>query len=260
MSIAVRITVTALAGLALAASPAHAITNGEPDGARHPNVGAVLADLPGIGRVPLCSGVLVSPTVFLTAGHCTAPLPRLGAARVWVTLDAELDPSRSALIGGSYRTHPRFGHDAGDLHDLAVVLLDDAVATVRPASLPEPRLLDRIPRRDALFASVGFGVHTRITGGGPPSFLFDGLRRVSYAPIAALTPSSLRLLAAEQATGLGGVCYGDSGGPQFVGDSNTIVAVTSGGSAACEGMSSSYRLDTPGARAFLAEFVALPRP
>jgi secreted trypsin-like serine protease len=53
-----------------------------------------------------------------------------------------------------------------------------------------------------------------------------------------------------------GVCFGDSGGPRF--DGQTLVAVTSSGDAACAGMSTSYRIDTPAARAFLDDFITLP--
>jgi hypothetical protein len=63
-----------------------------------------------------------------------------------------------------------------------------------------------------------------------------------------VTPSLIR-------TGLG-VCFGDSGGPRFEG--GTLVAVTSSGDAACAGMSTGYRVDTPDARAFLERFISLP--
>jgi secreted trypsin-like serine protease len=56
----------------------------------------------------------------------------------------------------------------------------------------------------------------------------------------------------------GGVCFGDSGGPRFLGTSTTIVAVTSGGDMTCSGMNWSTRLDTPGSRSFLRAFVTLP--
>jgi hypothetical protein len=59
-------------------------------------------------------------------------------------------------------------------------------------------------------------------------------------------------------TGERGVCFGDSGGPHFLGDSNLVVATTSGGDAVCRAENHNYRLDTPQARAFLGQFVALP--
>ena len=65
---------TVLAGVALlirvAASPASAITGGRPDGNAHPYVGIVMTAEGGF-----CSGALLSPTVFLTAGHCTSTSP-----------------------------------------------------------------------------------------------------------------------------------------------------------------------------------------
>ncbi len=60
------------------------------------------------------------------------------------------------------------------------------------------------------------------------------------------------------ATGLGGVCFGDSGGPAFLGGSATIAAITSGGNQACAGPSDAYRLDTVAARRFLGRFMLLP--
>ena len=66
-----------LAGVVLAAATiatsAGAITNGVPDGNAHPYVGvASSGDW-------FCSGTLLSPTVFLTAGHCTDAFASTGS-------------------------------------------------------------------------------------------------------------------------------------------------------------------------------------
>ena len=72
------LTVLASAAL-LAAMPAHAITDGELDGKRHPNVGLMVALDSNGAPMSRCSGTLVSPRHFLTAGHCT-----YGASRVTI--------------------------------------------------------------------------------------------------------------------------------------------------------------------------------
>ena len=250
----------ALAAAVLSVTPALAVTGGEPDGTGHPNVGALIADLPGSGPSPVCSGTLVSDTVFLTAGHCTASLAEQGVERVWVTFDAALEPESWSLVSGTYRTDPAFGHDRSDLHDLAVVLLDVPVAGIVSATLPQADLLDRLALRGGLrgatFANVGYGYKDRLTGGGPPEFAYDGLRRVSTSSFAALTQSWLKLSNHGSGGDQSGVCFGDSGGPRFLG--TTILAVTGGGDSTCSGMSASYRLDTPSARRFLGQYVTLP--
>ena len=56
----------------------------------------------------------------------------------------------------------------------------------------------------------------------------------------------------------GGTCYGDSGGPNFLGDTNIIAAITITGDAVCRSTNVVYRLDTESARAFLGQYVTLP--
>jgi len=62
--------------------------------------------------------------------------------------------------------------------------------------------------------------------------------------------------------GDGGTCYGDSGGPNFLGagttESDIVAAITITGDFMCRATNVDYRLDTPSARAFLQQFVALP--
>ena len=59
-------------------------------------------------------------------------------------------------------------------------------------------------------------------------------------------------------TGDGGTCYGDSGGPNFLGDSNVVAAIMITGDAVGRATNVDYRLDTPQARAFLGQYVSLP--
>jgi hypothetical protein len=60
--------------------------------------------------------------------------------------------------------------------------------------------------------------------------------------------------------GDGGGCFGDSGGPHFLGGvgSNLLVSTTITGDAMCRATDKTYRLDTASARAFLDDFVVLP--
>lgn len=64
----------------------------------------------------------------------------------------------------------------------------------------------------------------------------------------------------QPSTGDGGTCYGDSGGPHFLGgvDSNLIVSITVTGDAMCRATDKTYRIDTASARAFLDDFVSVP--
>lgn len=254
-----------------AAPGAAAIGNGVPDGSGHPNVGALIVDLevePGtFEKSVICSGSLISASspdtgggVFLTAGHCTDFLPSLGITEVWVSFETDVDPVPSSLLQGTYVTHPGF-NPSSLFNDLSVVLLDDPVTGIAPADLPTSGLLDQMKAagsiRDQVFTNVGYGVVPSHKG-GPPSFTFDGVRRVSTSPFGGLPASWLRLLMNVDATGEGGSCFGDSGSPKFLGDSNTIVAVTSWGDAVCRAHNMNWRLDIASSRNFLDDFVTLP--
>ena len=221
---------------------AAAVTNGTFDGSSHASVGALVVDLPGSGLTVVCSGTLIAPKVFLTAGHCTDG--RTGP--VYVTFESMLDPAVWTLIPGTPVTAPGFGHDRSDPRDLGVVLLEHAPAGIAPSQLASSNTAESLAGETV--TNVGYGYYERRTGGGQPEFLYDGVRRTSTSIVKSVTPSLMR-------TG-SGVCFGDSGGPRFAGQ--FLVAVTSSGDAACAGMSTGYRIDTPAARGFLGRFVTLP--
>jgi V8-like Glu-specific endopeptidase len=234
-----RLLMAGVAALAVAA-PAFAITGGTLDGTAHPAVGLLLADR-GNGPEPDCSGSLVSPTVFVTAAHCTA---NLASGRVWVTFDPQYVAGSSPLRPGTAHADPQWGLVKDDSHDLAVVVLDQPVRGVTPYALPKANVLEAAGVASQTFTNVGYGYSDR-------SFTFDGYRRWSTSSFTNVKSTELRL--ADQT---GGVCFGDSGGPRLLG--NVVVAVTSTGNKNCTGQSISYRLDTPAARAILAPFLAAP--
>src|SRR3954447_17128681 len=74
-----------LVALFLVPASAGAIVNGSFDGDAHPYVGIAAAG------DDFCSGSLVSPTLFVTAGHCTAAFAATGAT-TFVTFDAHARP------------------------------------------------------------------------------------------------------------------------------------------------------------------------
>jgi hypothetical protein len=60
----------------------------------------------------------------------------------------------------------------------------------------------------------------------------------------------------------GGTCFGDSGGPNFLGagatETNILAATTITGDFMCRATNVVYRLDTESARSFLGQYIQLP--
>jgi hypothetical protein len=256
-----------LAGFAMA--PAHAITQGLPDGLLHPNVGAVVADYDGESPGPdiVCSGTLIAPTVFLTVAHCIAFIQSQDLD-VWVSFEPtynEEEANPSGLFAGTAVRNPLFGQGGGvsDTHDVAVILFEESPG-ITPATLPTAGFLDDQAADHSLqrqaFTTVGYGWTRVDKTGGPNSFVFrDGVRRYAKQTFDSLQPSWLTL-SKNPSLDNGGGCWNDSGGPHFFGDvtSNLVVSTTVKGDAWCRSLDKTYRLDTPSARDFLRQFVTLP--
>ena len=253
-----RRTVTALAlflGLILTSAPAWAITYGTRDGNRHPEVGALLApEAYADGTWAACSGTLISPTVFLTAAHCD-----LGVSRVAVTFDAAYDAETGTSYRGTWHADPGYTQAQNDPHDIAVVVFDVPVTGITPARLPAAGSLDGL-RAGTRFTSVGYGAQS-VTIDHGPSFHYADVRYVATGGLLALNPSWLRI-SMNPARGDGGTCYGDSGGPNFLGagatETDIVAAITITGDAMCRATNVDYRLDTASARSFLGQYVTLP--
>lgn len=242
------------------ASPAAAISYGQVDTAnQYPSTGALIEQF-NSGKYVVCSGTLVSPTVFLTAAHCVDE----GQA-VWVSFDLHITEPVSAQTNTVYSGtahHPADSYCRGcgesDPLDVAVVVLDGTVQGVTPAQLPTENLLSGMSNQElksATFVAAGYGTVRDVKQKAGQSLYWDPTRRFAWQTVNSLEPAWLNL-SMNLSTGDGGTCYGDSGGPHFLG--NVVVAVTVTGDANCKATDKDYRVDTPQARAFLADYVTLP--
>jgi secreted trypsin-like serine protease len=232
---------------------ASAITYGQPDGNRHPNVGALVGTFDW-QTYPYCSGTLISPTVFLTAAHCD-----IGTSTVYVTFDSEYT-SKSRLYSGTFHSDPLYNQSQNDPHDIAVVVFDKPIKGIEPAQLPTLGQFDNVAK-DQQFTAVGYGGQEAVNQPGGPVIGYLDTREYAVSTFNAVGPGYLRL-SQNPATGNGGTCYGDSGGPNFLGAGSTetdiIAGITITGDSLCKSTNVIYRLDTESARAFLANYVTLP--
>ena len=243
------IITAALLGVLAFAAPAAAITNGSADGNGHPNVGGlVAAQAYSDGTWIYCSGTLIAPKVFLTAAHCAE------GDRVRVTFDSAYQDG-DKVYEGTWHADPLYNGAQSDPHDIAVVVLDTA-PRITPARLPAAGSLANLPGNQQ-FTSVGYGAHEVTNSPGGHQYLYDDVRIVATGTLNSINPAWLRI-SMNPSTGNGGTCYGDSGGPNFLGDSNVVAATTITGDAICRSTNVDYRLDTPSARNFLDDYVTLP--
>jgi hypothetical protein len=252
-------------------TPALAITYGEPDGDEHPNVGSIVLDIPGLGLFQSCTGTLIADDVFLTASHCTVNLDYYVdayGASIWVTFDPTIT-SGGNFYSGEWHTNPNYNgfqgqYGSSDPGDIAVIVLDESPG-ITPASLPTAGMLDDLKAdhtlKDTLFTAVGYGGVRETNRTGFQAILDNMDRNKVDQEFLSLTKSWISM-SMNLATGNGGTCYGDSGGPHFIHlngeETDIVVSVTVTGDAACKATDKTYRTDTESARNFLSDFVELP--
>src|SRR5439155_11308109 len=170
----------------------------------------------------------------------------------------------SSVIHGVAHYDPR-AYTSGESkpHDVAVIVLDKPDNDLPLVQLPSAGLLDTLKAqhrlKDQTFTAVGYGTRRESQQGGPQGILSNHKRRYVEQSFENLQNQWLKL-DMNPATGSGGTCYGDSGGPHFLGgvDSRLEVALTVTGDAQCKSTDVDFRLDTPEARSFLKNYVSLP--
>jgi secreted trypsin-like serine protease len=238
--------------LVILPSPAIAITDGTPDtGNRYPFVG-LLAFRDADGEyMHRCSGTLLTERIVLTASHCTD-----GTSVVHAYFSFQVpDDFRENPVGvlGTPHTNPLYNPNTLD-NDASVVVLSSPISLGTYPVLPHEGLLSELKAaheiQDDVFVNVGYGV----LNGSPPPILVDNEDRwYSTSPYGGLTQNNLHLQGNHRATGQGGTCFGDSGGPHFWEDSLILVSVTSWGDAICHSLDMTQRTDIPSVLDWLRE-------
>jgi V8-like Glu-specific endopeptidase len=246
-------------------APTAAITDGELDGNGHPYVGLMVAQTASGAPLWRCSGTLITPTLFLTAGHCTeAP-----AAHVEIWFDADVEAGRpgngypfNGQVGGTPYTHPQYNPNAFYLYDLGVVVLDEPMPIGSYGALPTLNQLDALKtqrgKQDVTFTAVGYGLQKSFPTAAAWKNVAQRVRMVAYPKLVQINVPGFVgdfsiLLSNNAATG--GTCFGDSGGPNFIGNSNVIGGVTSfGKNGNCAGTGGVYRVDRADDLNWLATF------
>jgi hypothetical protein len=224
-------------------------------------------------RIPVCSGTLISPRVFLTAGHCTDLLIKEDLP-TYVSFDPTYKPGASEAIKATPYTHPEFclptPEDKGKCrlppkrpekvgtlprdvrYDVGVAVLEEPVRMATYGALPDAGLVDTLKEGQRL-TTVGYGTRGFDLISKPPlqpqPRPLDDRYRATVRLLSPIDPAVDDQLVTASGIGIRGdgegSCFGDSGGPLFMPDQQTIVGVTSVGYPVCRGPGYYQRMDLP---------------
>jgi hypothetical protein len=249
------------------ASPARAITGNFAPDYEHEYVGLIVFYDENGDFLWRCSGSLLTDRVFLTAGHCTDIGEGAVSARIYFEQDAganydpatEVDPvsgypETGGITASTLYTYG-FSNFAGfpNTLDVGLVILDAPVQTVYPnidtyASLAAPGTLD----------AYGTGPTATVTVSGYGLTYTNPAKTISYRSRLMAETFVLNLvshnnagfnvqLATNPGGDRGGTCFGDSGGPVLLDDTNVITAVNSyvlgQNTTTCKATAFAYRTD-----------------
>lgn len=242
--------------------PPASITNGALDGNGHPAVVLIIMDVAGSPAFR-CSGTLIAPKVVLTAGHCAGEPGEFSGLRVFTESDVQNGDNNYPFAGpntveaSKWHAHPLYTNAAFFLHDVGVVVLAKPVklAGNQYGRLPGRDQLDALqPRSSTMFTSVGFGLQ-RVNPVHVEAQLVRMFAEPHLIQINTGFTGNFSLLLSNNAS-TGGTCFGDSGGPNYLGTSNAIAGVTSFGlNGSCGGTGGVFRLDRQNVLDFVTQFL-----
>jgi len=243
-------------------TPRASITDGTVDGNRHPAVVLIIMDIGGSPAFR-CSGTLIAPKVVLTAGHCAGEPGEFSGLRVFTESDVQNGNNNYPFAGPNsveateWHSHPQFTENAFFLHDVGVVLLSKAVklSSGQYGRLPAQDQLDVLkPSSSTGFTSVGYGVQ-RINPAHVEAALIRMFAEPHLLQINNGYTGDFSLVLSNNAS-TGGTCFGDSGGPNFLGTSNVIAGVTSfAKNGTCGGTGGVFRLDRKNVLDFVNQYL-----
>src|SRR5215203_3956979 len=272
--------------LSIAVSPVAAITGDWVKDFDHPFEGLITFFDENDVFLGRCSGSLLDPYNFLTAGHCVVGADR---AIIYFQQDAgvnydpasQLDPvtgypeyCAAGTLGVVCATSDEiynygFPQPLPNRHDVALVVLDQPINLSEYGQLSEAGLLDKLATergiQNVTFTASGYGLtYKNEEHNGKPNVSFRE-RLMALSTLvnldSALFNAGFNVQTSGNGAGKGGTCNGDSGGPIFYGgfESNLIVAVTSFGlNQLCRGTDFSYRIDQADVLQWLEEHMYTP--